>query len=277
MSHNHQKKIAVINDLSGFGKCSLTVSIPVISYMGIQCCPLITSILSNHTGFPDFFFDDYTKHMQAYIDQWKKLGLKFNGIMTGFMASSEQIRITETFIRDFKEKDTVVVIDPAMGENGIPYVTYSETMCIEMKRLIQYADIITPNLTEACILTGIPYHNGSWAESELFHLAEMLTEQGAKKAVITGIEWKDQIGNIVVEKGEVPRIVKHQKSGKLRSGTGDLFASIIACDAVHGISIEDSVRKAGEFVNKAIVATEKLHIPETDGLAFEEVLYQLKR
>ncbi len=277
MSHNHQKKIAVINDLSGFGRCSLTVSIPVISYMGIQCCPVLTSILSNHTGFCEFFFDDYTKHMQAYIDQWKKLDLKFSGIMTGFMASSEQIHITERFIRDFREKDTIVVIDPAMGEHGIPYTTYTDAMCMEMKRLVQYADIITPNLTEACILTGVSYHKGSWSESELFRMAERLIGQGAKKVVITGLDWNNQVGNVVCEQGTSPRMLVHQKSGEFRSGTGDLFASILACDAVHGVSIEESVLKAGEFVNKAIEATQRLQIPETDGLAFEEVLYQLKR
>ena len=116
-NHNHQKKIAVINDMSGFGRCSLAVAIPVISVMKIQCCPVPTSIFSNHTGFKSFFFEDYTDRMQPYIDEWKKLGLSFSGISTGFLGSKEQIQIVLRFLKDFGTEENVIVIDPVMGEN----------------------------------------------------------------------------------------------------------------------------------------------------------------
>ena len=277
MSHNNQKKLAVINDISGFGRCSISVAMPIISYLGIQCCPVPTSIFSNHTGFPEFFFDDYTDKMQDYIDMWKKLDLRFSGIMTGFLGSKHQIDIVKNFIEDFGSEDTTIIVDPAMGENGKPYPTYTGEMCNEMKRLVEYADIITPNVTECCMLTDTTYKQEGWTKSELFEMAGKLLDFGAKKAVISGVHMGKYVGNVVAEKDKAPIIIRHEKSGDYRSGTGDIYAAIIACDSINGVSFEKSVQKAGNFVKKTIMATEKLNIPKKDGLAFEEVLYTLKR
>lgn len=277
MSHNNQKKIAVINDYSGFGRCSIAVAMPLISYMGIQCCPVPTSIFSNHTGFPEFFFDDYTDKMQEYIDNWKKLDLRFSGIMTGFLGSKEQIDIVKKFIEDFRDENTTVIVDPAMGENGKPYPTYTGEMCNEMKKLAEYADIITPNVTECCMLTDTEYKAEGWTKAELYGMAEKLLSYGAKKIVISGVHMGKYIGNVIGEKGRQPKIIRHEKSGDYRSGTGDIYAAIIASDSINGVDFESSVKKAGNFVKKAVAATEKLDIPKTDGLAFEEVLYTLKR
>ena len=139
MPHNKQKKIAVINDLSGFGRCSLTVSLPIISYLGVQCCPLPTSILSNHMGYGEYFFDDYTDRMEEYIAKWRKLGLKFEGITSGFLGSVAQIEMVVRFIEEFRSRRTRVIIDPVMGDNGRIYVTYTKEMCDGMKKLIEYA------------------------------------------------------------------------------------------------------------------------------------------
>ncbi len=277
MSHNNQKKMAVINDISGFGRCSIAVSIPIISYMGIQSCPVPTSIFSNHTGFPEFFFDDYTDKMQDYIDNWKKLDLHFEGIMTGFLGSKRQIEIVEKFIKDFKDEKTIVIVDPAMGENGKPYQTYTDEMCMEMKKLVKYADIITPNITECCMLTDTPYKKDNWTKRELYSMVRKLNNYGVSKVVISGVDMGKYIGNIIGEIGCEPKVVKHEKSGDYRSGTGDIYAAIIASDAVKGLDFEESVRKASLFVKKCIAATEKLDIPKTDGLCFEEVLYTLAR
>ena len=119
--HNHQKKIAVINDFSGFGRCSIAVALPIISMMKIQCCPVPTSIFSNHTGFDSYFFEDYTDRMQPYINEWKKLGLQFSGIMSGFLGSKEQIQIVLRFFREFGTKDNIIVVDPVMGDYGKTY------------------------------------------------------------------------------------------------------------------------------------------------------------
>ena len=157
MPHNRQKKIAVINDFCGFGRCSITASLPIISAMKIQCCPLPTSIFSNHTGFNSFFYTDYTESMPQYIDEWEKLSLSFNGILTGFLGSAEQIDIVKDFFKRFKKDDTVTVIDPVMGDYGKLYPTYTRKLADSMSSLVPFADILTPNLTEACILTGTEY------------------------------------------------------------------------------------------------------------------------
>lgn len=277
MSHNHQKKIAVINDISGFGRCSIAVSMPIISYMGIQCCPVPTSIFSNHTGFESYYFDDYTPYMRSYIDEWKKLDLRFQGIMTGFLGSKEQIEIVRDFIKWFKNEHTMVIMDPAMGENGHPYPTYTDEMCQEMKRLIEYADIITPNVTEACILTDTEYKERGWKKQELCEMAKRLLDTGAKKVAISGVRMGHYVGNVIAQQGSEPVLLKHERIGAYRSGTGDIYSAIIASDSINGVDFMASVKKASGFVKRCMSATERLAIPDTDGLAFEEVLYTLRR
>lgn len=277
MSHNHQKKIAVINDISGFGRCSIAVSMPIISYMGIQCCPVPTSIFSNHTGFESYCFNDYTPYMRSYIDEWKKIDLRFEGIMTGFLGSKEQIEIVRDFIKWFKNEHTMVIMDPAMGENGHPYPTYTDEMCQEMKRLIEYADIITPNVTEACILTDTEYKERGWKKQELCEMAKRLLDTGAKKVAISGVRMGHYVGNVIAQQGSEPVLLKHERIGAYRSGTGDIYSAIIASDSINGVDFMSSVKKASGFVKRCMGATERLAIPDTDGLAFEEVLYTLRR
>ncbi len=304
MSHNHQKKIAVINDMSGFGRCSLTVSLPIISYLGIQCCPLPTSILSNHMGYGEYFFDDYTDRMEEYISKWRRLGLKFEGITSGFLGSvaqiemvirfieefrsgrtqviidpvmGAQIEMVIRFIEEFRSGRTQVIIDPVMGDNGRIYATYTEEMCNEMKKLIEYADIITPNVTECCRLTDTAYKDSGWKEGELYDMARKLMERGPGKVVVTGILQGEFIASYVAERGKPPKMIQVHKAGAERSGTGDVFASIIAADAVNGVDFEESVKKASDFVRKGILKSVEMDVPATDGVCFEEILYTLKR
>ena len=171
MSGYRQKKIAMINDLSGYGRCSLTVAIPIISAMKVQCCPIPTSILSNHTGFPVYFFDDYTGRMPGYIEKWKELDLSFDGIVSGFLGSEDQIGIVMDMIRDFGHEDTKIIIDPIMGDHGETYATYTQVMCRRMKALVSMGSIVTPNLTEACILTDRPYRKKGWTREGLKEMA----------------------------------------------------------------------------------------------------------
>ncbi|MCD8103843.1 MAG: pyridoxamine kinase [Lachnospiraceae bacterium] len=269
---SHQKKIALINDFTGFGRCSLTVSIPIISAMKIQCCPVPTSILSNHTAYDSWFFEDFTDRMQPYIDEWKKLRLSFEGISTGFLGSEEQIQIVLRFLDDFKQEDTVVVVDPVMGDDGRPYSTYTSQMCSEMKRLAVRADILTPNLTEACILTGRDWHEGKWAIRQVVALAKELSEMGPDKIVVTGIPQGEFIANLCYERGMEPRFVRTHRVGTQRCGTGDVFASIIAADAVNGVMFRDSVRRASHFVRRCIQKSVEMDLPLTDGVCFEELL-----
>ena len=275
MSHNHQKKIAVINDMSGFGRCSIAVELPVISAMKVQCCPLPTSIFSNHTGFESFFFDDYTDKMEDYMQEWVKLGLQFNGICTGFLGSARQIRIVEHFLSLFQTKDNITIIDPVMGDYGKMYPTYTQETCEDMKKLVTHADILTPNLTEGCILSGMEYHE-SWTKKELTHMAELLAEKGPEKIVITGIQQGKYVANFCYEMGQEGYFIKTEKAGTSRSGTGDIFSSIIAADAVNGVDFHDSVKKASAFIKKCILKSMEMDIPLTDGVCFEELLTTLK-
>lgn len=275
MSHNNQKKIAVINDFSGFGRCSIAVALPILSVMKVQCCPLPTSIFSNHTGFPSYFFEDYTSRMAPYMQEWKKLDLHFNGICSGFLGSKEQIEIVKKFFKEFKTEETQIIVDPVMGDYGKPYPTYTEEMCGEMKKLVEFADILTPNVTEACVLTDTPYKE-KWKIEEIQEMAEKIHAMGPKKIAITGIVQGGFIANFCYEEGQQPKVLRTHKEGTQRSGTGDIFASIIAADAVNGVPFYKSVKKASDFIKKCIIRSQELDIPLTDGVCFEEVLGKLK-
>lgn len=276
-----QKKIAVINDIAGYGRCAMTVLLPIISYMGVQACPLPTSIFSNNTAFPHFFMDDYTDRMEAYIENWKKLGLTFDGIATGYLGSVRQIAIVKRFIREFSEENTLVLVDPVMGDHGRLYSAYTAELCTELRKLVALSDIITPNLTEACYLLDIPYRERGWTRKELFTMAERLSAMGPSKVVITGIVQGEFIANYVYVKSEEgepkARFSRIHKADAERCGTGDVFAAVIAADAVNGIPFDKSVKKAATFVKQCIEEAVKWKTPSTDGVPFEEILYKLKR
>ncbi|WP_024734469.1 pyridoxamine kinase [Enterocloster asparagiformis] len=277
MSQFHQKKVAMINDLSGYGRCSLTVAVPILSAMKVQCCPVPTSILSNHTGFPVYFFDDYTAKLPAYLEKWGELGLEFDGIVSGFLGSVEQIRIVEDMIGRFKGPETKVVVDPIMGDNGKKYATYTEPMCEGMRRLVGLGDVVTPNLTEACILTDRPYRREGWTVRELEALAGDIRSLGARSVVITGISQGVYLANYVAEQGRDPVICRTKRVGRERPGTGDVFASVVSAAYVRGFPLERAVRLASSFVRDCIRKSEELEIPVQNGVCFEELMDRLTR
>ncbi|MBE6634264.1 MAG: pyridoxamine kinase [Ruminococcaceae bacterium] len=274
MSHNHQKKIAVINDFCGFGRCSISVSLPIISAMKIQCCPLPTSIFSNHTGYESFYYTDYTRHMEAYFREWKKLDLRFEGILTGFLGSPEQIGIVRRFLEEFKAANTVTVIDPVMGDHGKLYQTYSEGLAKQMVTLVPYADILTPNLTETCILTGTAYRS-DMGEDALRGMCKALCEMGAGAVIISGLQRGEDLENFVFESGKKPQIIREHKVGSCRAGTGDVFSSMIAADAVNGVGIAEAVRHAASFIAKVLRRADEMELPLEDGICFEEFLCEI--
>lgn len=275
MYRDQQKKIAAINDFCGFGRCSLAVTLPIISAMGIQCCPLPTAVFSNHTGYDSFYFTDFTSYMDPYMREWEKLELHFDGILTGFLGSPEQIGFVCRFMERFKAKDTVTVVDPVMGDDGALYTTYSKELAENMSKLLQYADILTPNLTEACILTDTEYRP-DMDEEELLKICEMLHAMGPEKIVISGLERGADLENFIYEVGKTPAVVREHKTGPCRAGTGDVFASILTADAVRGVPLAESVRGASAFIAKALRRTMERNLPEPDGIAFEEFLWELR-
>lgn len=274
MSHNRQKKIAVINDFTGFGRCSIAVSLPIISHLKIQCCPLPTAIFSNHTEYDSFYQEDFTHGMERYMGEWRKLGLTFSGIATGYLNSAEQIRIVKDFITEWKGADTQIVIDPVMGDHGDIYPVYEGELCWRMKELVALADIVTPNVTEACLLTNTPYRE-KFRKSELITMAETLSAIGPGKVVITGADCGNFIGNLCYEKGQEPVLLRTKRIGPRRAGTGDIFAAVIAADAVNGVDFWTSVRRASRFVKACILRSAELELPLLDGVCFEEVLHAL--
>jgi pyridoxine kinase len=212
--------------------------------------------------------------MNLYMDEWKKLDLQFEGILTGFLGSPEQIGIVKRFLELFKTENNITVIDPVMGDYGKLYPTYSPNLAEQMNSLVPYADILTPNLTEACILTGTEY-NSDMDEDALFVLCSKLADMGPKKVVISGLERGDSLENFVFEKGKDAEIIMEHKVGPFRSGTGDVFSSIIAADAVKGKEFGDSIRHASSFIAKVLRRTVELDLPKTDGICFEEFLTEI--
>lgn len=269
------KKIAVINDLSGFGKCSLAAALPVISALGIECCPLPTAILSNQTGYPSFFCTDYTENMPSYIEEWKKMGVKFDGILTGYLASEKQVDIILDFIENFGE-NSLVFVDPVMADDGVLYDTYNNELCEKVKKLTEKANIITPNLTELCILCGTDYAqlNREKDLGEIGALASALLSETTETVVVTGIKKEEYIYNLIVEK-DGASVVKSKLLNGSYSGTGDLFSSIVCGAVTNGKSVIDAVTLATEFIFKSIKSTPTKLGYEPDGVNFQEHLERL--
>ncbi|MDD5794564.1 pyridoxamine kinase [Clostridium sp. HCP1S3_B4] len=276
MGNFRQKRIALVNDLTGFGRCSVAVALPIISALKVQCCFLPTAILSNHTGFDNFFFEDYTPKMREYIENWEKIKLNFDGICTGFLGSSEQIDIVMEFLDKFKKENTLAIIDPVMGDYGKLYCTYTDEMCSKMQHLVQYADVLTPNLTELCRLLDIAYPSETPTHKELYSLCETLAQKGPSKIVVTGLQRNGYIENFIFQTGKPYEIVKVKKVGVDRSGTGDVFTSIVAASVVKNEDFAESVQKAADFISKALAFTTKMNLPTNYGVCFEEFLTELK-
>ena len=272
--HNRQKKAVAINDFTSFGRCSLAVTIPILSAMRVQCCALPTAFFTNHTGFDSFAWVDNTSHLDSYIDEWRKLRLHFNAIQTGFLGSSEQVAFVHRFIEAFKSSGTIICVDPVMGDYGQLYPTYDRNRAESMRSFLNVADILTPNLTEACFLANEPYRT-DFTDGELYSLCGRLSERNGCKVVISGIPRHDQLVNFIYEQGRPSSLHAEPKIGGDRSGAGDVFASVILADAVNGVDFAESVRKASAFTAKAVQRTVELGLPPKDGLAIEEVLGEL--
>ena len=241
----------------------------------IQCCPFPTAIFSNHTGFASYFSTDFTEHFDAYMDEWKKLDLRFNGILTGYLGSPEQIARVRRFFDLFYDDQTIAVVDPVMGDYGKLYSNFSPDLANNLSSLLPLADAITPNLTEACVLARAPYRP-EMSDEEIFALCEALSELGPEKVVVTGVERGDLLANFVFERGTTPQIVEEPRVGPCRSGTGDVFSAIVAADAVNGVDFARSVRRASNFIAKAMARAVELDLPLTDGVCFEEILDELR-
>ncbi len=275
------KKLAIINDLSGFGRCSLTAAISVTSAMGVQACPLPTAILSAQTGYPSYVCYDFTNNMEEIQNEWEKMNVVFDGIYTGFVSNETQIDQIVHFLDSFQLEDNFLLVDPVMGDDGITYDMFTDSLKMKMIQLTKRADIITPNLTELCLLTGTNYEElGRIKDKDILlnHILEigkLYCANGSTQIIVTGIHFHEYevpyIGNLYITSSNsyctfVPYI------GGSYSGTGDLFASCIAAGMTKGLSIPDIMDAASIFLQKAIQDSIEKQVPFVEGVNFESYL-----
>ena len=268
-------RVAAIHDMSGFGRCSLTVAIPILSAMGVQCCPLPTAFLSTHTGgFEGFTFLDMTDEMPKVADHWARLGLAFQAIYSGFLGSERQIGIVADFIRRFRRQDTVVVIDPVMGDHGRVYQTYTPAMCAGTARLAELADVITPNLTEAALLLDRPYDALPEDEAGLLEITRQLSGDGRRSVVLTGASaGPDLTGAACFDAATGrTRMIQTRRVPREFHGTGDVFASVLTGALVGGAPLPAAVERAVEFVRLCGERTAAQDLPMREGVDFEPLL-----
>lgn len=271
-------RVAAIHDLSGFGRCSLTVALPVLSAMGVQCCPLPTAFLSTHTGgFQNFTFLDMTDELPKIATHWKQLALEFQAIYSGFLGSARQIDTVADFIRDFKRPDTVVVVDPVMGDHGRIYQTYTAAMCDGMARLAALADVITPNMTEAALLLGVPYQSLPQSEEAYRAVVEELSLNGRRSVVLTGVSLSPgQTGAMCFDVHSIETTaVQTDFVAHEFHGTGDVFSSVLTGALTQGNSLPQATRRAAEFVRACAQRTAATDLPMREGVEFEPLLWTL--
>ena len=271
------KRIVTIQDVSCFGKCSITVALPLVSAMGIECAIIPTSVLSTHTGgFDGFTFRDLSDDIPKISEHWQKYNIEFDTIYTGYLGSVKQIDYTIDFIRSFKKENTLLFVDPAMADKGRLYTGFNNEFPSHMARLCACADIVVPNITEASFLTGTPYTE-SYDESHVRSLLKKLCQLGAKKAVITGIALEKATQGAYFYDSEKNEYYYYRAENIERNfhGTGDTFASVLAGAITRGFDIKRAIEIAVDFTVECIKAT----LPEADdhkyGVKFEECIPSL--
>lgn len=277
------KKVAIIQDLSSFGKCSLTAAIPVLSVMGVQAVPMPTAVFSAQSEYPSYFVEDFTSNMNNFTEEWKKLEVKFDGIFTGFVTGAEQINNIFRFLDTFNNKESLLLVDPVMGDEGQVYDVFTNGLLDYMQELVKQANVITPNVTECCLLAGLSYEKLKAYTTKEDYL-KALEEAGNKlqistsaKVIITGMippagpNEKQLIGDMYIDRNQS---YYHSMAfnGKSFSGTGDLFASVIMGSMMRGENLEKAVNLAVTFLSKAIDESVREGVPEIEGINFENHL-----
>ena len=258
------KRAAVINDLSSFGKCSLTAYIAVLSAMGVQPCPMPTAVLSSQTEFEHYYAKDLSDAMPRYIEAWRKNKEHFDSICTGYFANAVQLDHALDFIRSFKTNNCMVLVDPVMGDGGSLYPAFDAATCQKMRLLAKEADVITPNLTELCLLAKADYQalttkRGVSLLGSVVAVAKKFSEGCG--VIVTGIPDGRDICNLVVE-NKSARVIRRPKIGGRFSGTGDIFSAVVSGCLLKDKTLTESAQIAANFVSACVLDTVKtLHRP----------------
>lgn len=271
-------RVAAVHDLSGFGRVSLSIVIPILTTMGVQVCPLPTAVLSTHTGgFENYKFIDLTEHLEEFIGHWAAVGVEFDCIYTGYLGSPLQIDIISRFIKDFHLEGQLVVIDPVMGDNGRLYASFDRAMVREMKNYIHLADIITPNLTEAAFLLDEPWP-AAIGDPRLKEWLLALAAMGPRIVVITGVPSPSpDMTWVVAYNSEDKRFWKVNCSyiPAHFPGTGDGFTSVLVGSLLRGDSLPNALDRAAQFILAAVRASYGYPYPQREGVLLEKVLSNL--
>ena len=268
------QRVLTVQDISCVGQCSLTVALPILSACGLETCILPSAVLSTHTGgFTGYTFRDLTEDMPAIEAHWVKEGIKFDAVYTGYLGSAKQIDYVKSMLRSLSKPETLAVVDPAMADNGKLYVGFDDAFVACMRTLVQEADYLLPNITEAALLAGMEYRE-NYDEAYVDALAEILLALGAKNLILTGVSFQpDTTGVLVFEKGQ-RKYYEHKKIAKGCHGTGDVYASAFVGALLRGKSAYDAAVIAADYVVKCIEFTQS--IPDHwYGVAFEPVLGEL--
>lgn len=272
-------RIATVQDISGFGRCSMTVIMPILSCMGAQVCPVPTAILSTHTGgFGEVSFTDLTDGMQDFIRHWKSLELEMDYIYTGFLSNERQIDIVRDFLQSFKRTgEERIVVDPVMGDNGKLYRTYNSIMQEKMRELVAEADIITPNLTEAMFLLQKPYEAKAFEDEEIKEILKSLAHMGPEIVIVTGMMDKTGVkANVAYDKKkDIYWKIPFKEISAHYPGTGDAFTSVVIGSLMQGDSLPVAIGRAARFISLAIKTTYGYGTPSKEGIMFEKVLPEL--
>ena len=265
-------RIAAVHDLCGYGKCSLGVAIPVLSAAGCDVCPVPTGLFSAHTRFPVFYMHDTTDMLKPYLDAWVEEGIELDAVYSGFLGAAEQV---ESIRRLYAEHPLAIrFVDPVMGDGGQKYATYTDELCAAMAALVDGADVLTPNLTEASILTGIPYEGQDVDEAYVRRMCETLLTMGAKNVVLKGIvhEGEAIIRNYMLGADVAFEEVSSELLPYMLHGTGDVYASALLAAIMAGRPLGDAVVFAGDFVRDAMRVTRFQPDFEVRGVSFETEL-----
>ena len=270
------RRIAVIQDLSCIGRCSLAVAMSVIPVLGVETAVIPTAILSNHTAFSSFTFVDFTKEAEDIIDHWKQQDFKFDAIYIGYLGSIDLIRMTERFIRTFRGENTYVILDPAFGDHGRLYTGFDMNYVAELKKLCAEADVILPNVTEACFLLGEAFSEDAACSRMLMQRAGELLTGRLRNVLITSCQFSDHEISLACV-GENAFVYSHERLTMSMHGTGDLFASVFSGLVTRGWNIEKAARLAADFTSDCISYSMKLDDHRWYGVDYEGMLPELIR